>query len=275
LIVHMDKKIIRVFPRKTSATPDDGLAFVACPPPFYAEADEVHVSVAFTYDLKFAEELATWWKPVAPVLIGGPALMQPSGEFEPGKYMKPGNVITSRGCPNHCWFCSVWKREGDIRELEIKDGWNVQDDNLLACSEQHIRDVFAMLKRQPQKAEFRGGLEAKILKQWHVDLLADLKPKQMFFAYDTEDDLEPLIEASKMLLGAGFNRHQLRCFCLIGYPKDTMQEAEKRLRQIIALGMFPMAMLWKNQNGDEDQTWRKFQKGWCRPAAIYAQTRNI
>jgi hypothetical protein len=268
----MDKKIIRVFPRKTKATPDDELAFVACPPPFYAEADEVHISVAFTYDLKFAEELAKWWQPVAPVLIGGPAMMQPSGEFEPGKYLKPGYVITSRGCPNHCWFCSVWKREGGIRELEIKDGWNVQDDNLLACSEKHIRDVFAMLKRQPHKAEFTGGLEAKLLEQWHVDLLVDLKPAQMFFAYDTQDDLEPLEEASKMLLCADFNRNQMRCYCLIGYPKDTFEEAEKRFMKIIELGFFPQSMLWKNNDGDTNRDWLKLHRLWARPAIIASRT---
>ena len=49
-------------------------------------------------------------------------------------YMKPGYVITSRGCPNRCWFCAVPKREGyQLRELPVTDGWIVADDNLLAA----------------------------------------------------------------------------------------------------------------------------------------------
>ena len=47
-------RLIRVSPRKTKATPTDPLAYFA-PPDWHAEADEVHVSVTFTYDKAFAE----------------------------------------------------------------------------------------------------------------------------------------------------------------------------------------------------------------------------
>jgi hypothetical protein len=49
-----------------------------------------------------------------------------------------------------------------------------------------------------------SGLEAARLRDWHVEILIDIRPKQMFFAYDTEDDYEPLVEAWRMLLGAGW-----------------------------------------------------------------------
>ena len=41
--------ILRVFPRRTTATPTDECAFIGNPPMFWPEADEVHVSVAFTW----------------------------------------------------------------------------------------------------------------------------------------------------------------------------------------------------------------------------------
>lgn len=45
-------KIARVFPRRTSMTPTDDLAFVDCQPPMLTlpEINEVYVSVAFTCD---------------------------------------------------------------------------------------------------------------------------------------------------------------------------------------------------------------------------------
>ncbi len=90
----------------------------------YDEADEVHISVAFEWDIPKAESLAREWERVAPVSVGGPALGDPGSEFEPGRYMKHGYVITSRGCPNSCWFCKAWRNEGRTpRELEVKDGW--------------------------------------------------------------------------------------------------------------------------------------------------------
>lgn len=268
------ESIIRVFPRATKATPDDALVFIGCPPPFYAEGDEVHISVAFTWDLPFAEYLAEQWKHVAPVKIGGPALKEPSGIFIPGKYLKYGYTITSRGCDNKCWFCSVWKREPEIKELPVMHGWNVLDDNLLACSREHIETVFQMLKKQPHRAEFTGGLEAKRLKEWHVNALVELKPKQMFFAYDTPDDYEPLSNAAKMLSQAGFNRQSMRCYALVGYPDDTFSKASVRLNAILSLGFFPMAMLWRPDSGIIKREWRTFQKQWARPAIIYSNLKK-
>lgn len=125
----------RVFPRRTKATPDDALAFTTPPPRELPEIDAVHVSVAFTYDMEKACALAeAWMKTGLPVNMGGPAFSEPGGDFVPGRYLKKGYVITSRGCPNRCWFCSVPQREGyTLRELPVMDGWNVMDDNLLAC----------------------------------------------------------------------------------------------------------------------------------------------
>lgn len=225
-------KIARVSPRKTTATPDDELVFFG-PPPLLTlpEIDEVHVSVTFTYDRHKAVELAEDWKWVGvPVKIGGPAYDDSAeGDFVPGRYIKRGRTITSRGCNNRCWFCSDWRREGKLRELDIKDGWDVLDNNLLQCSEQHIRSVFDMLKRQPERPKFTGGLEAKELKPWHCDLLREVNAQHMYFAYDTPDDYDPLVEAGKMLRDAGVTAqsHAASCYCLIGYKGDTFDKAKE------------------------------------------------
>lgn len=268
-------KIARVFPRKTNATPDDNLVFFDGPPEGI-EVDEVHISLVFSYDKDIACDLYEMWRHVAPVVkVGGPAMRDPGGDFVPGMYVKKGYVITSRGCPNNCWFCSVPKREGGIRELPITDGWNLLDSNILACSDSHIKRVFEMLGNQDHRAELTGGLEAKILTDNHVSLLWDLRPLQMFFAYDTPDDLEPLIEAGKKLRYANFTRHNMRCYVLIGYPRDTVLDAEKRLLQTWGAGFMPAAMLWKNEDGDTDIEWRRFQRLWARPAATKAVVKEI
>ena len=266
-------KIIRVFPCRTKATPDDDLAVVGDPGLFHV-ADQVLVDCTFTWDKPEAERLAEAWKWIAPVKIGGAAYGDPGGEFEPGLFLKRGYTITSRGCPNKCWFCYVWKRSGNLRELEIKDGWIIQDDNLLACSNQHIKMVFEMLKRQPKKAVFSGGLEARLLKDWHVDLLVDLNPKGIYFAYDTPDDYEPLVGVADQLRQAGIIRHngrQARCYNLIGYPQDTFEDAEKRMKETLHLGFTPFAMLYRNDDDGVDIEWRRFQRTWASPQIIYSR----
>ena len=273
-------KIARVFPRKTNATPTDDLAFVGAPLKKIMdkiEVDEVHVSVAFTYDMPRAEELALYWERLGiPVRMGGPALGEPGGDFVPGQYMKQGYVITSRGCRNHCWFCSVWKRENGLRELPIVNGYIVQDDNLLACSDTHINAVFDMLAAQKEKAVFSGGLEAKLLEPWHAQRLRNLRPARLYMAYDTPDDYEPLVCAGKMLQGAGFTvaSHIMACYVLIGYKGDTFERADKRLYDTIAAGFVPYAMLYRNENGLIDPKWRQFQRTWVRPEIVASKMKE-
>ena len=268
-------KLARVFPRKTAASPTDDLTFFGPPPEPFPEIDEVHVSVTFTYDRERAEDLAEQWRVVGvPVKLGGPAYDDPcTDEFVQGRYLKPGYIFTSRGCNNRCWFCSAWRREGKLRELPIQDGWNVLDNNLLQCSDEHIRAVFEMMSRQDHYPVFTGGLEAKMLKPWHCELLRKSRTRRMYFAYDTPDDYEPLVEAGRMLLYAGFKPtwHYMCCYNLIGYKGDTFEKAQKRLEQTIAAGFMPYAMLYRDAKGEVDTEWRRFQREWCRPALVSHQ----
>jgi hypothetical protein len=190
--------------------------------------------------------------------------------FTPGQYLKPGCTITSRGCPNRCWFCSVPKRDGNIRELPITEGWNVFDDNLLACSERHILSVVDMLRQQKRRPEFTGGLEAARLTPALAEILRWARPKQLFFAYDTPDDWEPLVRGAAMCWQAGFTKasHCLRAYVLCGWPKDTMAAADARMRQVLSLGVMPMAMLWRDQRGLKNPAWRHFQNIWARPQIV-------
>ncbi len=272
-------KILRVFPKKTKATPDDSLVRFGYPrKDDIPEVDEIHVSVAFTGNKSWGESLAEQWhKTGIPVKIGGPAYKQPAGEFIPGMYLKHGYTITSRGCPNKCWHCDVHRVQQKLIELPIKDGWIIQDDNFLACSEEHIKSVFEMLKRQPEKASFSGGLEAKLLKSWHIELLLQAKPNSMFFAYDTPDDYEPLVIAGRLLKEAGFTLKKRKSFAyvLMGYPGDTFEKAEKRCRDTLKAGFIPFAMLHMDQNGFQDPEWNKFQSSWCRVAAIVSSNKEF
>lgn len=270
-------KIIRVFPRKTTATPTDENVRINTYPSLFDEAEQVKISVAFTWDIPQAEMLYNQWKYVAPCEIGGPAFNTISDDFIPGMFLKQGYTITSRGCTNRCWFCSVWKREPQVKELQIKDGWIIQDDNLLACSDQHIKSVFEMLKRQKQPAKFSGGIEAKLLKSWHVDLFASIRLEELFCAYDTPDDLEPLIEAGKLLKQANitYENRKARCYVLIGQPKDTFEKAEKRIKQALQAGFFPFAMLYKNNNGEVKTEWKQFQRQWANPVITAVNCKKI
>ena len=133
-----------------------------------------------------------------------------------------------------------------------------------------------MLKRQPEKPIFTGGLEARLLKPWHVDLLRESKTRRMYFAYDAPGDLEPLIEAGKLLRDGGITKssNRAKCYVLIGYDGDTMDAAEKRLRETWEAGFVPYAMLYRNEKGEVQQDWKQFQRIWVRPEIVMSRLKN-
>jgi hypothetical protein len=42
-------------------------------------------------------------------------------------------------------------------------------------------------------------------------------------------------------------------YVLIGYPKDTFDTAEARLRQMLAIGFTPHAMLWQPDTPSQER----------------------
>ena len=272
-------KIARVFPRKTEQTPDDELSFSKGIAPLLSmeDIDEVHVSIAFTYDLADGEFMAEQLMHSGfKVKVGGPAYDDYTKEFIPGMYLKKGCTITSVGCPNNCWFCSVPKRAGKLKQLAINDGWIIQDDNFLACDDVHKNQTIEMLKRIKKRPEFRGGLEAKILTRPDVELLQSVNPKTMYFAYDTPDDYEPLVEAGRMLKEADITVKSRvpYAYVLMGYPKDTMDAAEQRCIDTPKAGFIPFGMLYKDKNGNENKEWRRFSRLWARTAIVYERNKE-
>jgi hypothetical protein len=135
-----------------------------------------------------------------------------------------------------------------------------------------------MLQVQKEAPEFTGGLEAKRLESWHAEALRVLRPKQMFFAYDTEDDYEPLVQAGKLLRDVGFVSKSkrtgrphaaLRCYVLCGWPKDTMEAAEARMKKTLSAGFVPMAMLYRDTCGKKPAGWSAFARRWIRVACMF------
>jgi hypothetical protein len=57
-------KIARVFPTRTSMTPTDPDAYVGLPDLFTPQYDEVHISVAFTWDIPKVQDLMKIIRPI-------------------------------------------------------------------------------------------------------------------------------------------------------------------------------------------------------------------
>lgn len=256
-----EKRIIRVFPRRTKATPDDELAFVGEPPFWRPEADEVHVSCTFTWDKPRAKKLAQEWGSYYPVVkVGGPAFATYAGDFTPGMYLKRGYVITTRGCPNSCSFCFVPEREGLLRCVRIRDGWIVTDNNLLAAPRGHIEQVLDMLARQPKRAEFTGGLEAGRIDEWFVQAITAIRFKRAYLAYDRSSQRKAVAGAIRLLHWYGVPYWSIGVYVLMGHSGDTIAAAEARLQFVKDRGAVPWPMFFQpEQKQRKSAEWADLQ----------------
>lgn len=265
-------KILRVFPRHTSFTPTDAYAFVGDPPMMRPEADEVHVSCAFTWDVERAKRLAAAWGQYYPVVkLGGPAFASPAEDFTPGMYLKDGVTFTSRGCNNRCPWCLVSEREGKLRLLNpISPGYIINDNNFLETGHAHMEKVFAMLRQQKHRAEFTGGLEPELVDDWFADQLRGLRVGQVFFACDTDAHIPILAKAAERLSFLG--RDRLRCYVLLAYKGESIERGLARLKAVWDTGCIPFAPLYQppEKRIDYSEEWRHLARMWSRPAETKA-----
>jgi hypothetical protein len=275
-----EHKSIRVFPRRISDwTPTDELAFVGEPPLFKLPDLPVFISVTFTWDKIRGEQLYRYWQATRQfrhIKYGGPAWgTKATPEFTPGRFLKEGVTITSRGCSKRCPWCLVYQREGQLREINIAPGHIVQDNNLLACSRAHVEDVFAMLAEQKETANFAGGLDVDYLEPWHVEAFKGLRIAKcgLCVACDCDKDLARLDKAADLL--ADFSIEKKRCYVLVGFNGETQDQAHRRCEAVLAKGFLPFAQFYRGPDaGLSRGSWGPFCAFWSQPR-YYRKTCSV
>jgi len=265
-----------VIARRTSMSPPPDATHSYDPPGLFAPShiDRVVVSATFSWDRPRAEWLAVQWRdryPDADVQVGGPAYGDPGGEFVPGRFLKQGVTITTRGCPGCASPCLVPGREGAFRCIPIRDGNVVVDNNLAAAPHDHIERVLAMLRRQRAAPRFSGGLEARRMldRPWFMDALADIRGAEIWTAYDCDAEHWPALAFIGEMRRRGVTRKRMRCYVLCGRDDDTVPQAVARCRDVLTAGGMPMAMLWRPDDATarrRDTEWSAMVRTFSRPA---------
>ncbi|MDO9491276.1 hypothetical protein [Acetobacterium sp.] len=275
--MNWDKQILRVFPKKTSYTPEDPLTYypdgIIQAPMFslFPKFDEIHISCSFTWDKDYCIKLQEQYQAFTdrPVKIGGPGFVSAAEDFVPGLYLKPNIIFTSRGCNNQCPWCIVPKIEGYLKELPICPGNIVQDNNFLQTSKNHKDKMFEMLRSQ-RRIQFKGGLQSNLIDDHFVENVRSLKIDELWLACDTDQSLLAFRTACKKLVKGGFNREKIKCYVLIG---DDMEANENRLQEVYRMGAMPFAQLvrdFSSYKTEYSMEWKAFARQWQRPASIKA-----
>jgi len=157
-------------------------------------------------------------------------------------------VFTTRGCINKCPYCAVptlepgywinprWKETIDFRRLKII----LFDNNLTAAPIEHFENVMYFLKKHKLEATFDSGFDCRIFNEHHMKALKEIRvnPRGLRFAFDHMGQEGYIQNTLKTCLKNGFKPRDFQIYVLFNF-KDTPQEAEYRMREIMNLGITP------------------------------------
>jgi hypothetical protein len=247
--------------------------------------DLICITSLFTYDSRVvldAIKEVRFLSPHVPILVGGvfATLMSKVIEREfPDVFIFPGYsqvldrfppdysidwgmeapwdtfsyLFTSRGCPNHCAYCAVWRIEPvhwinpDWR-LHIQDelpNVMISDNNLSACPMEHINAVIDYLAEHKKHVVFDNGLDCKLITPELAAGLSRLKfiRNGMRMAFDRIAEDGVFQKAVETLQKAGVPKSQIFAYILFNFT-DTPKEADYRARECVRLGVRPYPQMY-------------------------------
>lgn len=184
----------------------------------------------------------------------------------------------SRGCPRHCPFCIVGEKEGlkSMKVADLDEFWNGQkhikllDPNILACRE-HI-DLLKQLAESKAYVDFTQGLDIRLTNEQNIDILNQIKVKQIHFAWDNpKDDLVEKFRAYRTLTTHKPHGYYGSVYVLTNY-NTTMEENLYRIYTLRDLGYDPYVMVYDKPNAPMEI---KALQRWCNNKWIFKTTKQF
>jgi hypothetical protein len=227
-------------------------------------ADRILISVIFSWDLDYAEEIvqdAIHYG--CEVALGGPAI-HVNGEYFKSRYptvevnigQHPCDEVmvedvpmtfTSRGCIRNCPWCIVPTIEGRtmIERDDLRYAPLILDNNFLATSSAHQEKVMRVWSGK--KVDWNQGLDARLYTSAFRDLVAKhhVKPIVWRFAYDSGGMTRHVQRAIEDLRGSTVGDYRrIRVYLLFNHD-ESIEEAQSRAEEIIGWGASPWPMAYK------------------------------
>ena len=165
----------------------------------------------------------------------------------------------TRGCPRGCNFCHVKDKEGRCSRkiANLNTFWRGQksivllDPNITACKD--WEELFQQLIDSKAWVDFSQGLDIRTMTEQKVEMLKQMKIKQVHFAWDRYEDKEiivPKFEMFKRL--TQWDKRKLSVYVLTNFDTTHEQDLE-RIYTLRDLGYWPYIMIY-NKEGLKKRT---------------------
>ena len=179
----------------------------------------------------------------------------------------------TRGCPNRCPWCVVWKMDGnDVRHVaDLKDFWDGQkvvrllDDNIMADADEFCRDC-----EQLHDAGVKVIWEALDIRKVDDDTakaLASVKQeKSIHFAWDSHAQDDAVPRGIECLKRNGVKPWRLMFYVLVGFNTPRYYDLD-RIMTLHEMGANPFVMPF-----DKSDPYQRHLARWCNNKVIFKTT---
>lgn len=186
----------------------------------------------------------------------------------------------TRGCPRSCHFCIVSKKEGRAsrKVADLSEFWSNQknikllDPNLLACN-QHI-SLLQQLINSKAYIDFTQGLDARLLTVDNIQLINQLKVKQIHFAWDYMKEEQSVLQGLKLYQTIAKHKphgHFGAVYVLTNYD-TSFEEDLYRVYKLRDMNYDPYVMIFNKPTAPK--IIRQLQR-WCNNKIIFGAVKNF
>lgn len=186
----------------------------------------------------------------------------------------------TRGCPRGCHFCIVAEKEGRCskKAADLAEFWNGQkfikllDPNILACQE-HM-DLLKQLVDSKAYVDFTQGLDARLLTKENIDLINQLKLKEVHFAWDYMKEEKAVLNG--LSLYKEHTKHKPHgyygsVYVLCNYD-TTMEENLYRINTLRDMNYDPYVMIYDKPNAPQEI---RYLQRWCNNKLIFRKVKKF
>ena len=184
----------------------------------------------------------------------------------------------TRGCPNHCRWCVVPRKEGAIKPYRTwqqlvrpdSDKLVLMDNNILAC-EYGIKQLESLID-SGYKIDLNQGMDARLVTDDIAQILSKLKwIKYLRFSCDTTAQIEHIQKTAEMLGKRGIKPYRLFIYLLV---TEDLNNAEYRVEQLKKLrGITIYAQAERKLDGKSEPN--ALQKEFCQRYVYSGKFRSV